>query len=198
MLSGNPPASRSLRGRPARYTSAVIASGCPAPSTGPERLAQGGILAPADRQTFVQPVQLQKMTLFITRQLADFPDAGTGDKAIAMDAQKDRVEFVFQASERFLDEELAGGGTHGDVLEFGFEIQDVGHRNQYDTAFFIDGKMRARLGMSRLQPLQYAVAQAVRPRQGAQETIGADRFQQVVDCIEIDRCGPVSTGSRLH
>ena len=61
-------------------------------------------------------------------------DAVARDQAVAVDAHEVVVEFGFQRLERFLDQDLALGVVHDDVLVFGQQVEHVADRHELQVA----------------------------------------------------------------
>src|SRR6185369_7493240 len=82
------------------------------------------------------------------------PDRFARDQAIAMDANEALPEFLLEAGQRLLEQELAIRGPDGDVLELCLQIDDFLDRHQHDPRSFGHRQESARRGR---QPIELSL-----------------------------------------
>ena len=97
------------------------------------------LLAAADRQFFIQTVQLHGPVRFtrVPGFLIEADNMRSGHQAAAMNAHELICELLLEAGKRLFHEMLPRSRAYGYVLEFGPKIANIGHGYEYHVTAFL-------------------------------------------------------------
>ena len=123
---------------------------------------------------------------FLGAELFKTGDRLTRDQRTAMQANEALGKLFFQLGQRFVEQVLAAGSARRHVLEVGFQVENVGQRNQQQTPALMTRKMRARRLRQGRQTLGQRRLSLPRLLKGSDETRQAHRLEQVIDGVEFE------------
>ena len=96
--------------------------------------------------------------------------------------------FLLQVGQRLFQQKLAITGAYRDVLEFGPQVEHVGHRNERDPAALGYRQIGSRFGRRGAQHVEPQRREGADPRQRVEQPPQADRLEQIVDRMQFE-CG---------
>ena len=111
----------------------------------------------------------------------------TRDQTIPVHAHEARAEFLFQAGERLLEEELPIGGAYRYIFELRFEVDDFVDGNEHHPRSLGHRQKAARGGR---QAVELGVRKWLEPRyflQRAEEALNTYRLHQIIDGVHFER-----------